>query len=88
MHRHNLVTTWIAFKETTRTHESTPERPNSPAPEFKQFYNPHDALRTHMHPKDRLGKLRPRQDTTLKRSLKVCAGQQPATIKARFKSQC
>eukprot|EP00983_Pelagomonas_calceolata_P018062 566354-Pelagomonas_calceolata.AAC.1 len=31
------------------------ERPDSPAPKFKHFSNLHDALRTHVHSKHRLG---------------------------------
>eukprot|EP00983_Pelagomonas_calceolata_P067530 1149506-Pelagomonas_calceolata.AAC.2 len=58
-------TTWLAFKETARTHANTLERPNSPAPKFKHSSNLHDALRTHMHSKHGLGKPTPRQDTTL-----------------------
>eukprot|EP00983_Pelagomonas_calceolata_P039706 1137302-Pelagomonas_calceolata.AAC.3 len=54
----NLVqddTTWLAFEEATRSHASTLERPNPPAPKLKHFSNLHDALRTHMHSKHRLG---------------------------------
>eukprot|EP00983_Pelagomonas_calceolata_P111706 1159810-Pelagomonas_calceolata.AAC.27 len=49
-------TTWLAFEEAARTRASKPERPNSPAPKFNYFSNLHDALRTHMHSKHRLGK--------------------------------
>eukprot|EP00983_Pelagomonas_calceolata_P055599 1144222-Pelagomonas_calceolata.AAC.3 len=49
-------TTWLAFEESARTHASTFKRPNSPALKLKQISNLHDALRTHMHLKHRLGK--------------------------------
>eukprot|EP00983_Pelagomonas_calceolata_P083142 1156094-Pelagomonas_calceolata.AAC.2 len=48
-------TTWFAFEEAARTHASTSERPNSPALELTRFSDLHDALRTHMHSKHRLG---------------------------------
>eukprot|EP00983_Pelagomonas_calceolata_P081894 1155738-Pelagomonas_calceolata.AAC.1 len=49
-------TTWLAFEEAAHTHASEAERPNSVALKFKHFSNLHDALRTHMHSKHRLGK--------------------------------
>eukprot|EP00983_Pelagomonas_calceolata_P074925 1152769-Pelagomonas_calceolata.AAC.8 len=49
-------TTWFAIEEAARSHASTSERPNSPAPKFKHFSNLHDALRTYQHSKHRLGK--------------------------------
>eukprot|EP00983_Pelagomonas_calceolata_P107422 1159341-Pelagomonas_calceolata.AAC.17 len=37
-------------------HTQAHQNPNSPTPKFKYFSNLHDALRTHMHSKHRLGK--------------------------------
>eukprot|EP00983_Pelagomonas_calceolata_P066576 1149103-Pelagomonas_calceolata.AAC.2 len=48
-------TTWLDFEKATRSHASTSERPNPPTPKLKNFSNLHDALRTHMHSKHRLG---------------------------------
>eukprot|EP00983_Pelagomonas_calceolata_P030942 972236-Pelagomonas_calceolata.AAC.2 len=48
-------TTWLAFEEAARTHACISECPDSHAPKFKHFSNLHDALRTHIHSKHRLG---------------------------------
>eukprot|EP00983_Pelagomonas_calceolata_P068276 1149852-Pelagomonas_calceolata.AAC.2 len=42
-------TTWLAFENSARTHASTSELPDLPAPKFKHFSNLHDAQRTHVH---------------------------------------
>eukprot|EP00983_Pelagomonas_calceolata_P063372 1147692-Pelagomonas_calceolata.AAC.1 len=51
---HDLI--WLAFEEAARSHASTSEHPDSPALKLKHFFNLHDALRTRMKSKYRLGK--------------------------------
>eukprot|EP00983_Pelagomonas_calceolata_P055929 1144367-Pelagomonas_calceolata.AAC.1 len=49
-------TTWLAFEEIPRTHANTSGRLNPTTLNLKHLSNLHDALRTHMHSKHRLGR--------------------------------
>jgi len=50
---HNI--TWLAFEDATRNHTTATRSPNPPAPALKHFPNLHNALKSHMHSKHRLG---------------------------------
>ena len=51
--------TWIAFEDSTLPDASTSGLPNPPAPKLKYFSNLHDALKTHLHSKHKLGHANP-----------------------------